>query len=104
MSSSGALNSVTNICHMCFIRFLSPSLSSPLLLPKGRLVEGAECFVSVVDFYSFLSPRAALFFCEIRQAEDTEGKVMAAWAATSTQGSCPCSLGVSSLTDDFILL
>lgn len=31
---------------------------------------------------------------------------MAAWAATSTQGSCPCSLGrgVSSLTDDFILV
>lgn len=55
MSSSGALNSVTNICHVWFIRFLSLS-HPPLLLPKGRLVEGAECFVSVVDFQSLFSP------------------------------------------------
>lgn len=35
-----------------------------------------------------------------------EGKVMAVQAARSAQGSCPRSLGhgVSSLTDDFILV
>lgn len=62
MSSSGALNSVTNICHMWFIPFLSLSFSSPLLLPKGRLVEGAECFVSVVDFLFLSFPPTLPYF------------------------------------------
>lgn len=65
------------------------------------------CFCSGFLFFFFLcNAHTALFFCEIRQSEDTEGKVMAARAAVSTQGSCSCSFGhgVSSLTDDFILV
>lgn len=68
------------------------------------------CFCSGFLFFFFFFPpcnaHIALFFCEIRQSEDTEGKVMEVRAAVSAQGSCPRSFGhgVSSLTDDFILV
>lgn len=82
------------------VHSLPLSLSSPILLPKGRLVEGAECFVSVMGFLIYFAHCA---YCPIFPLDKAVGGHGEEGGGGPLLPGDSASHSVSSLADDFIL-